>query len=794
MVSGTLSFLFGILLLQQFSSLPDIIWCWALFLILSLPFLPRYFRKMQNVHIERTIRMVILFMLGFLWALLRAHWVLDVALPTELQGKDVLVTGVIASIPLEDHRKRRFEFDIETLEFNKQKIPSVGKVRISWYGKRNKKNKNSYKNKIKLKAGQRWQFWLRLKQPHGFMNPGSFDYEGWLYQKKIRATGYVRVNYKKKQFAKKLDNEASGYRMLILRQNLYDTLKNITAKNKYSGILVALALGERTGITQQQWQVFRATGTSHLVAISGLHIGLLAGFIFFLTRRLWPYCGSAALILASPRAAAISALFIAAFYAALSGFAVPAQRALIMLSVVMLSIFWRHKVQSTQVLSFALLSVLLLDPVAVLSAGFWLSFSAVAIISLAALGRLNIDKNWRMWGRLQWRISLALIPLLVFLFQQASLISPLTNLVAIPVVSFAVVPLVLLATSVSLLLPDLAVILYSLADSTLHILWWFLAYLADTPVSQWHGIKPALLPLCLASLGFALLLTPKGWPAKYVGLFLIIPLLWPNIDSLRHGEVEITLLDVGQGLAAVVQTSQHTLVFDTGPKFSQSFDTGAAVVMPFLRQKGIKKLDILVVSHKDNDHRGGLESIQAEIETSKLVSSYAARGNEGMGSEACYAGQTWVWDGILFEMLNPDKLWSYKRRNNASCVLRISAGKKSLLLSADIEKRAEMQLVQHYSAQLKSTYLVAPHHGSKTSSSQAFLDAVAPDFILIPVGFKNRYRMPHASVLQRYRDMNIPIFQTFNSGAISVRFGQKNSSKTPVEYRKQSQKYWNSHH
>lgn len=162
MVLGTLSFLFGILLLQQFSSLPDIFWCWALFLILSLPFLPRY---LQNAHYIRTIRMVILFMLGFLWALLRAHWVLDIALPTELQGKDVLVTGVIASIPLEDDRKRRFEFDIETLEFNKQKMPSVGKVRISWYGKRGKKNKNSYKNKIKLKAGQRWQFWLRLKQP-----------------------------------------------------------------------------------------------------------------------------------------------------------------------------------------------------------------------------------------------------------------------------------------------------------------------------------------------------------------------------------------------------------------------------------------------------------------------------------------------------------------------------------------------------------------------------------------------------------------------------------------------------
>jgi competence protein ComEC len=551
-------------------------------------------------------------------------------------------------------------------------------------------------------------------------------------------------------------------------------------------------MGVRTGITQQQWQVFRATGTSHLVAISGLHIGLLAGFIFFITLRLWPFCGSASLKLAAPRAAAISALLIAAFYAALSGFAVPAQRALVMLSIVMLSIFWRHKVQGSQVLSFALLSVLLLDPIAVLSAGFWLSFSAVAIISLAAFGRLSIDKSWRIWGRLQWRISLALIPLLIFLFQQASLVSPLTNLFAIPVVSFVVVPLVLSATSLVALLPDFSMIMYSIADSVLNILWWLLAYLANLPMSEWHGAKPALLPLCLASLGFALLLTPKGWPAKYLGLFLIIPLVWPNTQSPIRGEVEITVLDVGQGLAAVVQTSQHVLVFDTGPKFSKSFDTGAAVVIPFLRHKNIKKLDMLIVSHKDNDHRGGLKSIQAEIPIDKLVSSYEAK-----GSEACYAGQEWVWDGVLFEMLNPDESVIYKKRNNGACVLRVSAGKKSLLLSADIEKRAEKQLVEHRYEQLKSTYLVSPHHGSKTSSSQDFLDAVNAEYILVPVGFKNRYRMPHALVLQRYRDMHIPVYKTFKSGAISVLFGkdgQKNSSEVPFEYRQNSQKYWNSRH
>lgn len=791
MISGIVSFLFGILLLQQFSSLPGIPWCWALISIFSLPFLPRHFPFIQHFIL------LILFTMGFLWALLHAHWVLDIALPDELQGQDILVTGVVASIPLEDDRKRRFEFDIETMEYNKKKLTSpssIGKVRLSWFDKRESRSKNPYKNKIKLKAGQRWQFWLRLKQPHGFMNPGSFDYEGWLYQKKIRATGYVRINAKKQQFAEKIDGNANGYSMLVLRQYLYDTLTSITAKNNFGGILVALALGERTGITQQQWQVFRATGTSHLVAISGLHIGLLAGFIFFITRRLWPYCGSAALNLASPRAAALSALVTAAFYAALSGFAVPAQRALIMISIVMFSIFRLHKVQSSKVLSFALLSVLLFDPAAVLSPGFWLSFAAVAIIGLAAFGRLNIDKSWRTLGRLQWRISLALIPLLVFLFQQASLVSPLANLIAIPVVSFLVVPLVLFATFIVSAMPDLAALMYSLSDMILTALWWFLAYLADTPFSEWYASKPGILTLCLASLGFVLLLTPKGWPAKYFGVFLVIPLLWPNTHFPKQGYVEITLLDVGQGLAAVVQTKHHALVFDTGPKFSQSFDTGAAVVIPFIRQKSIKKLDMLILSHKDNDHRGGLGSIQREIEIVELLSSYGEK-----GSEACRAGHNWVWDGVLFEMLNPDGSSSYKNRNNTSCVLRVSAGNQSLLFSADIEIQAERQLVEHRYSQLKSTYLVAPHHGSKTSSSQTFLDAVNPDTILIPVGYKNRYRMPHPAVLKRYRDMHIPYIKTSQSGAISVllgglgdvgNVGHKNTS----QYRKNNQRYWNSRH
>lgn len=716
--------------------------------------------------------------------MLRAHWILDPALPTELQGKDVLVTGVVASIPLNDQRKRRFEFDIETLEFNKQKFVSPGRVRLSWYNSRKLSGKN-----IKLKAGQRWQFWLRLKQPHGFMNPGGFDYEAWLYQKHIRATGYVRVNAKKDQFAKKIDDEANGYQLQSLRQSLFDKLLNITSDSHYGGILIALAMGERTGITQEQWRVFRATGTSHLVAISGLHVGLLAGFVFLIIRRLWPYCGSAALRLASPRAAAIGALFIATFYAALSGFAVPAQRALIMLFVALLAVFRMKKVQSSQVLSLALFTILLLDPAAVLAAGFWLSFAAVSIISFAAFGRLNTDKSWKIWGRLQWRISLVLIPLLVFLFQQASLMSPLANLFAIPIVSLAVVPVVLLASTFTNISSDIATHLFSFSDLILNTLWWILAPVADMPISEIHLGKPNLLSLILATAGIVLLLTPRGWPAKYLGLFMLIPMFWPNSNALKNGEVEITLLDVGQGLAAVIQSKNHALLFDTGPRFSEFFDTGSAVILPFIRQKGIKKLDMIIVSHKDNDHRGGLKSILSEVKTAQLLSSYKEK-----GSSACFSGQNWSWDGVLFEILNPNQSISHKKRNNASCVLRVSTLSNSLLLSADIEKRAEKHLVQEYAQKLESRYLVVPHHGSKTSSSQPFLDAVKPEYALIPVGFRNRYRMPHSTVLERYNAMGIKVLKTSKSGAITVRFDEKNTSHEPLEYRKKVQKYWNSRH
>ncbi len=775
MISGILAFLSGVLVLQQLSVLPAIGWSWGLLLTAFLPFISRYFR------------ILLLFLLGFLWALWRAHGVLDISLPAELQGRDLQLTGVIATIPYEDQHKQRFELDIESIRYQNRQLDFPARVRLSWYHRASRWNKKVH-NRQSVKAGQRWQFWVRLKQPHGFMNPGGFDYEGWLYQKKIRATGYVRVKYRKKQFARLLDKAVSSYPLTVLRQKIYDRLKSLTPDRTYAGILLALALGERGNITPDQWQVFRATGTNHLMAISGLHIGLLAGFIFFLARFSWSRLGKLPLFLAAPRAAAAIALLVAAFYAALSGFAVPAQRALIMLSIVMLSLLFRFRLPPPTILALALLGVLLLDPASVLSAGFWLSFAAVSIIAYAAAGRLPLQQQWFRWGQLQWRISLALIPLLIFLFQQASLVSPLANLLAIPVVSFLVVPSVLLATVTSLFNATMAVWLFNMADTVITGLWRFLELFSSLPASQWQLSQPSILVLLLAVVAGLLLLAPRGWPGKALGLFLILPLLWHSPADLQHGEVEFNLLDVGQGLAAVIRTRTHSLLFDTGPRFSARFDTGAAVVLPFLREKQLDRLDTVILSHQDNDHRGGFDSIRQAVEIGQLLSSY-----ETDGGTRCRAGQQWQWDGVLFRILNPPDQ-KPRKRNNASCVLLVEAGEKRILLSADIEKSAERRLIREYGATLQASVLVAPHHGSKTSSSAGFLDTVKPEYVLIPVGYRNRYRMPHRSVMARFRQRGIRILQSFRSGAISLRAGQKNSKLEVVEYRPQAQRYWNARH
>ncbi len=772
--SGVLAFLVGILSLQWFQVLPVVEW--SVLLLLALPLailLPGYWRLTGWV------------LAGFCWALLQAQLILDRSLPAELEGQDVLIYGVVTSIPERDVRRTRFEFEIERLSRAGRIYPSPGRVRLSWY---RAARSNS------LHAGQHWQLKVRLKRPQGLMNPGGFDYEGWLFQHRIRATGYIR-KYPKNHI---VTGYTSSYFILRLREKIRDLITQITAGGDSTGLLLALSIGERSQITPTQWQWLRQTGTSHLVAISGLHVGLVAGLVFLLLNRLWRLSGhfSERLMLycPAPKAAALGAMLAALVYAALAGFSIPTQRALIMLSIVMLSILFGRHLSPGRTLALALLAVLIVDPLALMSAGFWLSFLAVWVIVYGLAARVGGRGKWRQWWCAQWWVTLGLMPALLLFFQQVSLIAPVANVIAIPLVSLLIAPLSLLASLLLLLDPNWAAPLILLAVWLLERLADYLSWLADFPFAAWSASLLSLPALGLSVLGMLWLLAPKGIPARWLGGVMLLPVLFARFDSPMPGEARFTLLDVGQGLAAVVQTQHHVLVFDTGARFGSNFNMGDAVLIPFLHAQGISQVDRLILSHADNDHLGGAIALLAAVPVGEILGSDLQKmRKKGIirTLNFCHAGQQWNWDGVVFRLLHPPAK-SGLRHNDRSCVLQVEAGGQRLLLSGDVEKAAERELVRQYGNDLRAEILVAPHHGSKTSSTAAFIDAVSPRYVLFPVGYRNRYGFPHPTVLARYHLRQISEYQTSATGAICFTLGGKNTQLEPHLFRQSNGHFWNS--
>ena len=458
-----------------------------------------------------------------------------------------------------------------------------------------------------------------------------------------------------------------------------------------------------------------------------------------------------------------------------------------MVCVAMLAILRQRFVPPAQVLSQSLLIILILDPLSPLSAGFWLSFAAVAVILYGMTGRLARASHWRSLLNMQWLIVLGLLPLSIGLFQQASLVSPMTNLLAIPVVSFVVVPLTLLSCALLFIYEPLADSLLHLAAGVMQLLWQGLELASSWSFSQ-LPLAASPLAIGLAVLGVILLLSPRGIPARSLGMIFCLPLFFPIAPRPQQGHVWLSLLDVGQGLAVVVQTQQHTLVYDTGPKFSDSFDTGAAVVAPYLRHAGVAKLDMLMVSHGDNDHIGGAASLLRSFPTDRILSSVPAQ--VSTTATLCQAGQHWQWDGVQFSVLHPKADYVPRRRrgNNRCCVLRIKAGNGSVLLTGDIEKEAEQQLLASDQS-LRTDVLVVPHHGSRTSSSRDFILAVAPRMVLFPVGYHNRYHLPSQKVVQRYAQLAIPAFSTADSGCLSLTFAKPHTPNV-LRYRQQVAHFW----
>lgn len=765
MIPATIAFVSGVLLLQFQPSLPA-----PLFMLL-LPVLVLF---AWRYRFRWVIQLPVLLLCGFFWAALMAHWAMQSDLPKALEGADLQVIGVIESLPDVTVERTRFQFRVESLVDNARRYSSPGRVQLSWY-----------RNAPALSAGERWQLSVRIKRPHGMSNPGAPDYESRLFQKGIRASGYVRAD----RDNRRLGVETSGYLFERMRQAIADRIDALAQPHRSLGLMRALAIGDRSRISTAEWAVFRDTGTNHLVAISGLHIGIVSGLAWVLCGWLWRRSAVLCNWVPAPQAGAVAALASGCFYAGLAGFAIPCVRALVMLVVLLGGVLCRRTVQPARGLCIALITIVLLDPASVVAPGFWLSFGAVAVIFLGIAGRLRIRSAVPLGlFRIQWVVALGLAPMLLLLGFEWPLISPLVNVIVVPLFSLLLVPATLMAVLILMLWPSLGVLLVSAIAGLLGWTQSLLALAAEYGSSITLTGAPPLWMLLAVLLSILLWLLPAGIPGRRRGVLLIMPLLLHRPAPVPSGDLWITLLDVGQGLAIVLETANHVLLYDTGPMFPSGFNTGDAVVLPFLKSRAVEKIDRIVLSNGDMDHRGGLAAVLQRYPSAELVSGEPGRISLGH-PRRCTAGASWAWDGIRFEMLHPDDSPRW-RGNNASCVLSVSTAAGQLLLTGDIEAEAEAVLVEKYGERLRSVVVTVPHHGSASSSGNRFIGATGPRYGLISAGYLNRYGFPRTPVLTRWQEAKTLLLSTADSGAISLRFKADGQIEGPFSHRQVHRRYW----
>ncbi|MEO8418561.1 MAG: DNA internalization-related competence protein ComEC/Rec2 [Methylophilaceae bacterium] len=777
-----LIFVFGAWALQQMPFLPSLYWLAALFLPAFLAY-----KASPDAIVRRICLIVLAFAAGYCWAAICAQYRLSDALPAAWEGQNIQLVGVVASMPQQQERGERFEFDVERILTEGAVVPRhLSLAQYSTEIDADFKNRSDKAAKAAaFHAGERWQITVRLKRPHGTANPHGFDFEAWALERNIRATGNVR----KDEHNQRIDTfvPRPAYVVEAVREKIRERMNSVLANKPYGGILKALAIGDEGAILQADWQVFLRTGTNHLMSISGLHITMLAGLALGLVFALWRRSEKLTLWLPARKAATLAGVVAAMLYALIAGFSVPTQRTFYMLAVIALALWSGRNVAIARVLACALLLVVVLDPWAVLAPGFWLSFGAVAVIAYAMGGRIGRSHWLREAMHTQWAVSLGLVPLLLVLFQQVSIISPLANAFAIPLISLVVVPLTLLGSLLPLDWPlELA---HMVMTACMHCLQW----LATLPMSTWQQHAPPSWTLPLAMLGVLWVLLPRGFPMRWLGLIALLPMFLLQPPRPENGAMKLAVLDVGQGLAVVVQTAVHTLLYDTGPRYSSQSDSGSRIVVPYLRGEGISHLDGLVISHDDIDHSGGMLSVLSQVPVTWLASSlpkppelYAVR------HMPCYAGQSWVWDGVHFDMLYPD-LSSYQeaniKDNNRSCVLRVTSQFGSVLLSGDIERQAEHDLLRVSPHSLAADVLLVPHHGSKTSSTVDFVAAVQPRVAIFTVGYRNRFGHPKQAVLERYEQIGSQTYRSDQDGAVLLNFFSNNGI-TITRWRSQARRYW----
>lgn len=754
LLPGVLLFTAGALALLGLPTLPALAWFAAAAIPAVLPWRWRSYYACAA--------------LGFLLAAWHAQTLQDSRWPLAHSDDEIEVFGRVASLPqqrLSSPSRKKLDpnappepprHDLRFL-FAPADAALPRLVRVSWSHSADS-----------VRGGDCWRLVLRMRAPHGSLNPGGYDYEQWLFEQGIGATASVRS-------AQTCDDH-SGYWLLRARQRVADQLEAWLPGNPALGLVAGLAVGDRSLLQEDDWDTFRITGTSHLMAIAGLHIGMVVAAVFFLLRWLWAAFPALCLRLPAQKAAMLGAVLAAIVYALMSGFEPPAQRALLMLLLGFAALWLDRPNQVPRALAVAWLLIVAADPLALLSPGLWLSFTAVASIFYVISGRLGPPSRWRELLKLQLTLSLALLPLTFYFFQGGGWLGPFANLIVVPAFTL-LLPALLLAIGLAYAWPALGVPALALVA---HGIYWVRELLgwaaADAPAS-WIAASPAPSLLLLAVLGMALLLAPRGLPLRGLAALCFLPLFLPIDRAPREG-FELTALDVGQGLAVVVRTAHHTLLFDAGPAFEDISDAGRSEVVPYLLSQGVRELDTMVISHADMDHRGGAPSVRRLLTVDKELGA--------MAGTPCRAGQNWDWDSVHFEMLSPpadapaeaggaqpdpsgNKFSARWWRNNGGCVLLVSASPDhSALLPADIEAPMEQRLVAADPDKLYADVLLAPHHGSKTSSTEAFVEAVQPLLVIFPAGWHNQFDFPRAPVVQRYLAQKSALHMTGNGGAVTV--------------------------
>ncbi len=767
MWSSVFAFVAGIWLCQQLADLPD--WSQWLYYIACLIVVSILLLKFDNQR--RFLKPLWSFALAFFYAAMFGQWQLSQRLPADLIKQDLQVTGVVIGLPRQHGKNLFFDFQVESATHDGEAVDFAGKVSLVWY-----------RNKITPLPGQRWQMSIRLKPPVSTLNHGLYDRERRLFADGYRAVGYVRD---KQLYQYREDSIWTG-RIDAMRFLIQQRLQAI-ASNQAMATLRALVIGDKSAIDQDSWTLFRQAGINHLVAISGLHISLISLLFYGLTGVVWRASAFFCQWLPAPKAQAAVAIVAALFYAALAGFALPTQRAVIMIAVVLTYRLLSIKQSLNLQLALALIIVLLFSPIAVIDVSFWLSFLAVFAIVFSLQGYLRLNR-WQNLIWLQFSIAIMLLPLQMLTFGELSLIGPVVNLVLIPVFSFIYVPLGLLL-SVLITLPmqsSWLVAAMNLYLGSLEMVFLLIKQAVDfaggnlqMPQLNWqHGI--------LLSISVLLFFLPYRRLFKLIAMLLVIVVLQRPPVLQRDDSLYLSLLDVGQGLAVLLKSGDNTLIYDLGPAFGGKNAT-RSVVMPMLKNSAVEQLHTVIISHSDKDHAGDFRSLLQSYPVKQVFSGEPGKLNSRLPIKHCRQGDRWRWQQTQFEFLNP--AYSGKGNNNASCVLLIRQGRTAILLTGDIEASMEKQLMQQI-ADLQAAIVVIPHHGSHSSSTPAFVDRVNPEIVLNSSGYLNRYKFPHDQVLQRWTSHSSIFLDTAKVGQIHLEIAAGGSILDLYGERQRNRRYW----